>query len=330
MNCKLLRNLNFKVTLKQNLIRGISSFFVFIFYIAQMSCSISQKSEQKVRREVHDSNLLVLKDDSTVRKRILVLPFLDQDGLRPQSVRDRAREIFLRELNKSGPFLAMSSEELQMDVMGLVKVGEYDLKEISKRSVAMGVPAILEGKIMDIRVHRGSDPIGVIRPVKNVYEVVARVKVLATHGGSEIFNTEKTVRIEEQSTQTLTRYDRDRTLSANETLIEAMIRDAFLEFIPQIDLAMSKIGWEGRVAAVSGDRIYVNVGKISGLQIGDLLKVSDEGEEVFDPEHGNFLGKVPGRLKGTLEVISYFGKDGAIAIVHSGSGFKENDRVELY
>jgi hypothetical protein len=28
--------------------------------------------------------------------------------------------------------------------------------------------------------------------------------------------------------------------------------------------------------------------------------------------------------------VSYFGKDGAIAILHSGAGITENDRVELY
>jgi hypothetical protein len=35
-------------------------------------------------------------------------------------------------------------------------------------------------------------------------------------------------------------------------------------------------------------------------------------------------------MKGSLEVISYFGQDGAIAVIHSGSGFKENDRIEMY
>ena len=35
-------------------------------------------------------------------------------------------------------------------------------------------------------------------------------------------------------------------------------------------------------------------------------------------------------MKGTLEVISFFGTDGSIAVIHSGSGFRENDKVELY
>jgi hypothetical protein len=88
--------------------------------------------------------------------------------------------------------------------------------------------------------------------------------------------------------------------------------------------------WEGRIASVQGERIFLNVGKISGLAAGDLLRVVDEGEEIYDTESGSFIGKSPGRLKGTLEVVSFFGQDGAIAVIHSGGGFRENDRVELY
>jgi hypothetical protein len=88
--------------------------------------------------------------------------------------------------------------------------------------------------------------------------------------------------------------------------------------------------WEGRIAMIAGDRVYLNAGRLSGLQINDILKVTEEGKEIYDPQTGRFIGKAPGRMKGTVEVVSYFGKDGAIAVIHSGSGFKENDRVEMY
>ena len=35
-------------------------------------------------------------------------------------------------------------------------------------------------------------------------------------------------------------------------------------------------------------------------------------------------------LVATGATHSYFGNDGSIAVIHSGSGFRENDRVELY
>ena len=95
-------------------------------------------------------------------------------------------------------------------------------------------------------------------------------------------------------------------------------------------MAIDKLSWEGRVALVTGDRIYINAGRLSGIQMGDILKILEKGQEIFDPESGGFLGDSPGRMKGTIEIVSYFGKDGSIGVIHSGSGFKENDKAELY
>src|SRR5690606_18664121 len=94
--------------------------------------------------------------------------------------------------------------------------------------------------------------------------------------------------------------------------------------------AADKLSWEGRIAVIEGPRIYLNSGRVSGLNVGDILKVTAKGDEIYDPETGDFIGVAPGRMKGTLEVVSYFGTDGAISVVHSGSGFRENDYVELY
>ena len=51
-------------------------------------------------------------------------------------------------------------------------------------------------------------------------------------------------------------------------------------------------------------------------------------EEVFDPETGGYIDNITGCMKGTIEVVSYFGKDSAVTVVHSDSGFQENDQQE--
>jgi hypothetical protein len=37
-----------------------------------------------------------------------------------------------------------------------------------------------------------------------------------------------------------------------------------------------------------------------------------------------------GEVKGTLEVIDYFGQDGAVCTLHSGGSVTEGDFVQLY
>lgn len=309
----------------------------FLFSIASasilfslVSCTTLDRSSSTTRREVKDVNYEARKEDASPRKRLMVLPFLDSSDKRSQDLRDRARMAFISDLNRSGEVVALDSKELNLDLSKLVAGGEYKLQEVAKAAQAMGVNAVLEGKIIDIRIKRKSDNVGMVRHLTTAFEVVAQVRVITGRGGRELFNTVKTVTVEEQGVRVAERVETDKFLANNPELIDVIVKDAFLDFTPQILASLDKVTWEGRIAAINGDRLYLNVGRISGLQLGDLLKVTEDGDDVYDPESGSHIGRVPGRLKGTLEVISYFGNDGSIAIIHSGSGFRENDRVELY
>ncbi len=64
--------------------------------------------------------------------------------------------------------------------------------------------------------------------------------------------------------------------------------------------------------------------------MGDVLRIMTEGTEIFDPESGALLGVSKGEVKGTLEIIDYFGPDGAVAILNSGGSVTEGDFVQLY
>lgn len=294
------------------------------------ACQTIDRTSQVTRREVKDQSLTGKSSDGQPRKRVIVLPFLDASETRPEFLRENARKAFISALNKTGEVVAVDSRDIKSEALKPAEKGEYDLKEIAKQGQNLGANAILEGKILDVRVARKADNVGVIRQMKSEFEAVIRVRIASARGGQEIFNTVKTVNLEEPMVRVAERVETDKYLANSPEIIETIVKDAFLDFIPQVTAAMNKVSWEGRIAALNGDRIYLNVGRISGIQVGDILKVLDQGDDVYDPESGSHIGTVPGRLKGTLEVISYFGNDGAIAVIHSGSGFKENDRVELY
>ena len=288
------------------------------------------RSGPGMNRQIHDENQVSHNDEQAPRKRLMILPFLDVSDKRPQSLRDRTRSAFITDLNRSGDVIALDSKEINLDLSKMTDAGGYKMAEVSKAASSLGANAVLEGKILDIRIKRKSDNVGIVRHLTSSFEVVAQVRVVTARTGKELFNTVKTVTLEDQGVRVAERVDSDKYMQNNPDLIEVIVKDAFLDFTPQVLAALEKVSWEGRIAAINGDRIYLNVGKVSGLQMGDLLKVLEEGEDVYDPESGTHIGRVPGRVKGTLEVISYFGTDGSIAIIHSGSGFKENDRIELY
>lgn len=297
---------------------------------AAVGCSTFQAAETGTKKEIRDDNRVGSREDGGVRKRMMVLPFLDSSDVRGQDLRDDARAEFIRGINRTGAIVAVDSKDLKVDFTKNIKNGEYDMTAIAKPAGQLGVQAVLEGKLIDINVKRSADPVGIFRQVKTKFEAQARVRIFTARSGREIFNTVKTVTLEEANVRVAERVDSDRFLTNNPELVRKLVEEAFLDFTPQIVAALDKMSWEGRIAMVNGDRIFLNVGKISGLQIGDILKVSEDGDEIYDPQTGNYIGKTPGRMKGTLEVVSYFGQDGAISIIHSGSGFRESDRVELY
>lgn len=280
-----------------------------------------------LKRQVKDVDLKAKSDDAGMKKRIVILPFLDSSD-RPEASRAKAREAFMDDLNKSEALIALDSNQLKHDVSKYLKNGEYDLVKLSKDSQLDGVSSLLEGKIIDLRLKQNIDPEKKYQQA--IFEAVVRIRIMNIRSGKEIFDIVKTVTIDDENTKLMEKVSPDQFFTKNPNLVLILIKDAFLDFSGQVIEAMTQVIWEGRIAALKGEKIYLNVGRISGVQVGDILKVVEDGSEVYDPEIGYHIGKIGGQAKGTLEVVGFFGQDGAVSVIHSGAGFKENDRVELY
>lgn len=307
--------------------------FLSAVVLGLAGCSLlkAQRPSEKAGPEIRDVPYAARNDDEAPRHRVLVLPFLDERVDKSAAMADVARATVVRELAQTRQFVVVSLNDFPQDPKKFLnEENEYDLAQISRLASAMGVAAVIEGKVISMKAKRIGDSVGLIREVKASVATQVRLRIYAGKNGKEILNEVRSAETEATSTRYAERGDIVSNLADDPELIKTAVRKAFLSAIPNVVRAVEKLGWEGRVAMVSGERVFVNAGRLSGLQVGDILKVTDEGDDVYDPETGRFIGTAPGRLKGTIEVVSYFGKDGAIAVVHSGSGFLENDRVELY
>ncbi len=291
-------------------------------------CSLMKVEKSSVRSpEVRDLPMEA-RDGEELRKRLIVLPFLDSELSRSQNVVTVARKTVVEDLLSTRQFIVVNNADFPQDVNGFLKDNkEYNLAAVAKVASSLGVAAVVEGRILEIRARRQGDELGVFRKTKATVDVTVQIRVFGAKTGREIYSSVKKATLESETTNVGTD---SQSLTEDPILVRDGVRKAFITTVPGIVKAVEKLSWEGRIALVNGDRIYVNAGRISGLQVGDVLKIIEDGDEVFDPETGSFIGTAPGRMKGTVEVVSYFGKDGAIAVIHSGSGFKENDRVELY
>ncbi len=297
------------------------------------SCSlVNRRADTSDSNTISEKNVPYEAQTESPRKRVLVLPFIDTSGIKggqgtaSTTTAQNARAALISWLNATERFVVVSPEDFPKDLNQFLANFQYDLEAISKIAHGMGVSAVIEGKILDMRGRKVGSSVGVFAKQGVQMEGTIQVRAFAAKNGKEILNVTR----DGQATATTGRSGNTREMMEDPKLVGEVAVKAFKTTVKQLAMAIDKLNWEGRIALIKGDQYYINAGRLSGLQIGDILKATEDSEEVYDPDTGAFIGHVPGRMKGTLELVSYFGKDGAIAVLHSGAGITENDRVELY
>lgn len=121
-------------------------------------------------------------------------------------------------------------------------------------------------------------------------------------------------------------------LSVNNPVIGTKERGSFSEekakmkafhlTIAELSRLLSKdfngLDWFCRVAKVDGDEVYINAGKVTGLQVGDVM-------EVFYPISPGETGEV----KGKIQILDWFGIDASIGKLIQGKKPEVNDILKM-
>lgn len=113
---------------------------------------------------------------------------------------------------------------------------------------------------------------------------------------------------------------------AEEVVLKAAAQQISAAILPQL----SKLEWFTHIVRVDKKMVFIQGGRDDGLYIGDLLNVYDKpGKEIFNQLTGEYLGREPGKFKGRIQVVEFFGVDAAIAKPILGETFKVGDFVKL-
>lgn len=279
------------------------------------------ETRQKVINKVHNFN--------APKKRAVVLPFWNNTPIK-------------------GHFEVLSKNALKDLLLSQGRVNLVDEKEVSVRSEDFyldpekvdvahvvengrkwGVSLIILGRITKIVVRRQDEDVGLLRPSKSLAAAEIELRMIDVAGGKEVAMGQG-AGSGESSSLNVFGVDREQNDEYRDEIVTAAIQDAVTKAIPSLNREIDRIQWRGRIAKVIGNRVYVNAGRATGINIGDILKVTTPGTDIFDTETGLYLGRTQGELKGTLEVADFFGEDGAVAKVHSGGNFQEGDAIQLY
>jgi hypothetical protein len=267
---------------------------------------------------------------SGVKKKVALLPFFNESPFESEDLEVNATEELRHELSRTGEFIIdPTSYKLFGTSKEIYVGGGMKLVQLTRQAKIAGINFVIFGRVVDARVREKTDEIGIVRQTKSYTESKVEVRVFDVNAGKEIY-TENLQGYADDSTFRFFASDREDYLSYRRDLLRYAVRVGVRKSIPKIAELASKLDWVGRVAKIIGNKVYLNAGRDSGINIGDILKIITEGQEIFDPETGALIGMSKGDMKGTIEVIDYFGTDGAIAILHSGGQVLEGDFVQLY
>jgi hypothetical protein len=270
-------------------------------------------------------------EEEHFRPRVLVLGAISDPSKVPVEWSDRAERELWQQLERAGVYVLLKPSEIKMETKDYLDRGQWDWPKILQAAREKSIPIVMDWELSPILVQQDSDAVGIIRERRRQITVQVKARLQDSRKGTEIALETGLSHQLDKDVLWLSRTDGKITIADYDQLtLEFLLKSAIEDLVPQVVTHAKRVSWTGRVAMIKGDRVYLNVGRQSGLQVGDILKVLETGDEVFDPETGDAIGKVPGRMKGTLEIISYFGSDGSVAVVHSGAGFQENDAIEYY
>lgn len=267
---------------------------------------------------------------SAVKKKVALLPFFNEAPYGGEDLGIIATEELRNEMSRTGEFLI---DPMGSKMFGSSKEiyagGGSKLIQLSRKAKVAGLNFVIFGRVIEARIREKSDEIGVVRETKSYTESRVEVRVFDVNSNKEIF-IDTLKGYADDSSYRFFSQDTEGRLEQRRELLRYAVKVAVRRAIPRLLEVSKKLDWVGRVAKIVGTKIYINAGRESGLQLGDVLKVLTEGQEIYDPETGALIGVSKGEVKGTLEIIDYFGPDGTIAVLHSGGTVHEGDYVQLY
>ncbi|HOP85188.1 MAG TPA: hypothetical protein PLM71_00085 [Syntrophorhabdaceae bacterium] len=248
-----------------------------------------------------------------MRRRVIILPIEDQTNYKDENIGELATRRLISRLEGTGAIICIDPATINVSEKVTNQESMKLLNEI------YGVQAVVKGVLQDI--YSSSSKIEG-KETKEISFAVSRISL-------EVYNTETGVLLKQLSGRnpvSLTKESGD--LSSEKAKIKAI--DLAIEVIADDLLkAILLIDWHARIASLDKDKVYINAGRLSGLEKGNTLEVYAPGEQIIDEKTKLPLGKIKGKYKGELEVSELFGVDASYAKVKRGSNFSPTDLVYI-
>ncbi len=232
---------------------------------------------------------------SKLKRRVLVMPMSGATDPQSEQIAATITSRLVANLDNSDAIICIDPASIGLRGAIAQPTVMRDLDEVH------GIQAIVQGTIVDA-------PVGSSKKISFTIYNAETGLILRQLAGNAAF---------------LTREQDAASPEARNKAIDTGIQPVTQEIVKLI----SSLDWHARVAETQQGRIFINAGKLSGLEKGDTLEVYASGGEVVDATTKTSLGKMKGAYRGEIEVVDFVGTDASWARSKKGDKFAPTDLV---
>lgn len=238
-----------------------------------------------------------------------------------------ASDILITELTKTGKFIVVERDKMDklMAEQRLGMSGAIDPNTAAKMGKILGLNAIVTGSVSQFGVSTTGSDYLLVQTKKQVADATVNIRVVNTETGQVLYADSGEGKSTSSNGQVLGMGTRG---GYNETIEGESLRAAISQLVENITSQINKKQWSCRVADVQNGQVYLDAGQESGLQLGQKLTAYHLGRAIKSPDTGLVIGFVQDRV-GEIEVTDFFGENGAVAKISSGSSPSPGDLAKL-
>jgi curli biogenesis system outer membrane secretion channel CsgG len=262
--------------------------------------------------------------------RVGVVNFQNRTPSKVLGIGEAAADILGTILQKTDRFIVIPQQDIEsiMSQQRMGATGAINPDTAAKMGQILGLNAIVTGSITAYsEAEEGSDFI-IGKSKKQIARVTVDYRVVDTTTGVQLLADSGAGIYEKKSTTML---GGGGTASYDTDLRDGALRDALTKAMVNMMQQLESQPWKGKIAKVSGNQLYINAGKKTGLMVGDKLDVYRVGEDIIDPDTHQKLGTTEDRVGQAIIQRNDLGDmaDMSLAITSSGTGFKQGDIVKF-
>jgi curli biogenesis system outer membrane secretion channel CsgG len=286
------------------------------FAVVLSACAPGTKIRQKQSTTVNATEHLESKYTGP-KRRIGIVAFENKAPYAQGRIGETATDILITELVKTGKFIVVERDKMNkiLEEQKLGQSGAIDPATAAQVGKVLGLNAILTGSVSQFGVKKEGKDFIISESKQQIVECTVDIRAVDAETGQVLYADSGKGVVRKASGKFLgmgnqSKYD--------ETLEGEALRAAIVKFMDNLTSQINKKAWSCRVAAVEDGSVYLNAGDESGLTVGQKLNVFSQGKEIKDPSTGLVIGRTEKQI-GSMKVDSFFGENGSIASVTSGT-----------